>query len=75
MEQSERNSFQLMVARNKAFNRRSWLESEDIIQHIDNKAPFYCRKAGDNLDFAIFLRTHEITYIATYLLTMDDSAP
>ena len=26
-----------------------------LIQHIDNKAQFYCRKAGDDLYFAIFL--------------------
>ena len=26
-----------------------------IIQHIDNKAQFHCRKAGDDLYFAIFI--------------------
>ena len=46
--------------------RTSWLKSGDIPQHwarsvcfiiqfIDNKAQFYCRKAGGDLYFAIFL--------------------
>ena len=26
-----------------------------IIQHIDNKAQFYCKKAGDDLYFSSFL--------------------
>ena len=48
-----------------------------IVQHIDNKAQFYCRKAGGDVYFAIFLPTHEITYIAGYLLSTEDvfSAP
>ena len=45
-----------------------------IIQHVDNEAQlFYCRKAGDDLYFAIFPPDpQEITYIAGYLLTTDD---
>ena len=44
-----------------------------IIQHIVNKAQFYCRKAGDDLYLLLqFSPTDEITYIAGYLLTTDD---
>ena len=33
-----------------------------IVQHIDNKAQFYCRNAGDDLYFAISL-PHQRNYV------------
>ena len=48
---------------NQGTSRKIEQDNCSIIQHIDNKAQFYCSKAGDDLYFAIFLfKTRNYVY-------------
>ena len=42
------------------------------IQHIDNKAQFYRRKARNDLYFASYLPNTKIARVEGYLLTTDE---